>query len=471
MSKSLAKDFLIYGIGAGLSQSLLLLLVPVYTRVFSPEIYGIIELIQSGFILLSVFGMLQLESAAGRFYYDTDNFKSRQLEVSTIFWVILITSLGLSLVLSFFSLRISKLIFDNSDFSLSILITVLTIPLANLYNYFAVLIRFEKKPIAYSIVTLLQLLTTAGLAIILVVYLNWGISGVFISQFVGFFLGLIGYIYFFRRYLIFQFRNKVLMKYFKFSLPMLPAVLGNWANNHGNRFAMLSLLSLKEIGIYAVSIKIASVFKLGDFAFKMAWGPFYIEKFQDDGHIEIYNQIFRYVVFGVILLVVLFSLFGEEVLQLLTTSEFYESKQLLGIIGLAFGIGIISSVVGVGPILMKQTQYNSYSALLSIVFNFGFLFVLTPVYGLLGVAISFLIGFLVLLLSQWHFTQKLYPINYSIPYFGLFFVLGLTTILLVTIKFNPPLIYRLLLALIILLFSYFIFYKIVLKHKNFFKEL
>ena len=60
MLKGLVKDVIIYGIAGGLSKSLMILLLPIFTRYFTPEEYGIVDIVTSVLMFLSIMSMLQI---------------------------------------------------------------------------------------------------------------------------------------------------------------------------------------------------------------------------------------------------------------------------------------------------------------------------------------------------------------------------------------------------------------------------
>jgi O-antigen/teichoic acid export membrane protein len=365
MSKQLLKSFLIYGIGAGLSQSLLILLVPVYTNYFNTAEYGAFEVISSGFILLTIFGMLQIESAIGRYYYDLDTPEKKKHYISTAVYSVAGFSLVVCLLASALSNSLSVLFFDTEDYSTILRVAFMAVPLANLFNLFAVMVRYEQKPVLYSIVTFLQISLNIAIALYCVISLNTGIIGVFYGQIAGFSIGLLLYLFYFRKYLQFSFDKAILNNYFHFSLPMIPAVLGSWLNNHANRFLMVSQLTLSDIGIYSVALKVASVFKLLDMAFRMAWQPFFIQQYQQPGHKELYRKVFRGVSVLVLSLVAVMFLIASPLIQLITTPEYYASAKIVGLLSLALALPIIASTVNLGPILKKK-QFTTRIAILSL---------------------------------------------------------------------------------------------------------
>ncbi|MDD5584555.1 MAG: hypothetical protein PHV55_05845, partial [Candidatus Omnitrophica bacterium] len=60
---SLAKDSAVYGLGDVLGKSILFLLIPVFTRIFSPQQYGEIETLVMLNNFLGIFLMMGLDAA------------------------------------------------------------------------------------------------------------------------------------------------------------------------------------------------------------------------------------------------------------------------------------------------------------------------------------------------------------------------------------------------------------------------
>lgn len=72
MLKRLGKDVIIYGIASNLSKFIGIFLIPIYTAYFSKEEYGSLDLISTIISFAAIFGMLQLESAIGRYYFEVE---------------------------------------------------------------------------------------------------------------------------------------------------------------------------------------------------------------------------------------------------------------------------------------------------------------------------------------------------------------------------------------------------------------
>ena len=73
----LAKDSAIYGVSTAMGRFVHLLLAPILTRIFSPEDYGVIALIQLAIGFATIFGGMNLSSGVGYHFYKADFEKSK----------------------------------------------------------------------------------------------------------------------------------------------------------------------------------------------------------------------------------------------------------------------------------------------------------------------------------------------------------------------------------------------------------
>ncbi|MBK9483526.1 MAG: hypothetical protein IPO02_16455 [Bacteroidetes bacterium] len=91
--KQLAGESLIYGISSMLSRFSGIFLVPLYTRLLLPADYGALSLVNSTFYFIIVLAVFALDSAAARWYYDTEDINERKKTIASWFWFQLISSL------------------------------------------------------------------------------------------------------------------------------------------------------------------------------------------------------------------------------------------------------------------------------------------------------------------------------------------------------------------------------------------
>lgn len=414
MLRSLASYVIIYGLSSSISKFFAIFLVPIYARNLTPKEYGVMDLVTTVISVASLLGMLQLESAASRFYFEARRKGQEALYVSTAFWTVLLLSLTMIFIVLFLSNLLSQLLFKSDAYRLLFRVASLNIMLLNIFGLLTVIIRFLKKPILYSLFVAVQVFVTTGLTIWLVSYLKMGILGAFIGQLAGLFSGTLLMLIYLRNQINFVFRLALLRQFMNYSLPQVPAVAGSWLNSYANRFIMLGYLSLADIGLYAVALKIASIFRLLDNAFRMAWPPYLWEQFEKHDHTNSFRKTALFVSMGTLAMVVLFSCLSYPLTEVMTTKEYSNAATLIPILAFAFGFPIITQVVAIGPDITKRTIYNSIIFFIGFGINLASLFMLVPLIGLLGVPISLFLSNLVTMVCFWCVTERMYPIGFQV---------------------------------------------------------
>jgi len=432
MFRPFAKSVVIYGIASSIGTFIGFFLVPIYTRIFSPEQYGIIDLISTVVSFIAILGMLQLESAISRYYFEAkDNYKRTQF-ISTAFWTIAVFSVLWTVLMLLFAKTLSIALFKTPEYKNIILLASFIIPVSNLFGYFTVIMRFLKKPVHFTIIVLTQILVSVGISIWLVVIERIGVIGVFIGQLSGFFIGCLVMLIYLRSFICLYWNKSILVDFFRYSLPLVPSVAGTWINSYANRFIMLGYLSVTDIGLYTVALKIASIFALLKNAFSLAWGPYFWETLKKPDHKVIYRKLSIYVTVLVFALVALFAFFAKELLILLTTDAYYDAAPLVGLLAFSAGITMVNPTIGVGMHIVKKTEYVPGILLISVIVNIGFLFLLVPFIGLIGVPISLLISSIAMFIMSWYISEKLYFIGFHKPGFTLIFMTTLIVVGIVT---------------------------------------
>lgn len=428
MLKELIKSILIYGVASSAGRFIGLLLVPVYTRVFNPGQYGVIDLVATVVAFVSILGMAQLESAISRYYFAVKDEEERRLYVSTAFWTITGVSVLCAALVLVLAEHISSLLFETRQYGSVVIVGSLIIPVSNLFSFLAVLMRYIKKPLVYTVFIALQMLSTVCISVWLVAYEGVGVIGVFYGQLFGFLLAACAMVFYLRFLVGYVWSWDVLKKLFRYSLPMVPGVCGGWLNFYANRFFMLGYLTLADIGLYTVALKIASLFRLLDSAFRMAWGPFMWEHFERPGHQEIYRSVMKVVTAGVFMLVLLTALFSDEITAVLTTEEYANASPLIGILAFSIALTIVGQVVWLGPAIRKRTEYNSLAVYVSVGVNILLLYILVPAFGLMAVPICMLVSSTLSIVLGWFISERLYYVGFSKAFFEVGYVITLVVV-------------------------------------------
>ncbi|MDR6968285.1 O-antigen/teichoic acid export membrane protein [Flavobacterium arsenatis] len=458
------KSFLSFGLAVSIEKLLGFIVLPIYTTYFNTEEYGIIDLISTMMMVVVVFGILQLETSLQRYYYEF-NESRKKLLISTIYFWIIVASVAVALVLYFFSGFLSFKLFGSSQYVVLIKLMSLQVPLQNLSVIGLVILRYERSNSKFLGVIITKVLTSLLAIYICVIYFEMGMRGVFIAQLSSIFCSTFLVTWFIRKYFVFKLPKWVSAKSFRYALPMFPARVGSMILGQSNRFFILGFLSISAIGVYSVSIKLASIIQIFNMAFNMAWAPFMHQQFKNEQNKDVFSKAFIIVCSVTFLCVCLISLFSIEMVKILTASSFYESYRYVGGLTLFYALYIIKETVDIGPKLKEKTKYLSFTFFVSVIVNVISLYFLAQHYALIGVVIAMVVTNLVLVMLSWAVSNRLYYIPFSISIFIVLLIPAIV-IALAIMMFEITFLYRLLIALLILTFYITILLKYIKEIKK-----
>jgi len=416
--KKLGKEAAIYGFGRALARFIAIFLVPIYTRIFTPEQYGIIEMITVSFTFLGLFLNLGLDTALF-FYFNREKTEvERQKTLGTVLIAKVTVNVTISILLIMLADHFSNLLFDTTDFKLYISLAAVTIIFANISSYFSNVFRLNFQPWRYFAVSVANVLFSVVVSIVLVVILRMGLLGVYLGGLAtSVFILLLSY-YLGHGYLSFKFSKDRLVQLLKYGLPLVPASISIWIMNVSNRFFINHYLDLHEVGLYSIGFRVASIVTFFAFAIRMALGPTIYEVSDDrDSAVQFYAQLFIYYSVAFYAIILFVSIFGREILSIFTTDAYIPAEQViyyLAVSAAGFGMAQITSI---GLALTKKTIHMSWPIMVGAGIAVGLNFVLIPLYGILGAGISTAAAFVIINILQYIMSQRYYFIPYPIGKF------------------------------------------------------
>lgn len=406
------KSFLLLGIATTIEKIIAFFLLPLYTRYFDTVEYGVIDLIFITISMISIFAELQLETALQRYYYDYYGVEKIRF-ISTNFIVITLLSFFLSFFIFVFSKELSFYIFDKTDYHNLLEIASIQLPLVNFSMLAFIILRYEKKNKTFIVLMLTKVLLTLLFTVIFIVSLKMGISGVFYAQLIGLLCSTIMLFFAVKKFLKLEISLFFMNKSFCYALPQFPARIGSALLSNANRFFMINFLTISSIGLYSLSLKLASVIQLLYAAFVMAWAPFMFEQLKKSNHKEIFVKILILTACPVYFVVSIISLFSKEIVMLIASEEYYKSYKYVGGLALYFSLFIFKEIVDIGPKQTEKTKYLSFTFLLSLAVNISSLYVLIRWFKLEGVVFSMIITNVFLLAFSWFISNRLYYIPHN----------------------------------------------------------
>lgn len=156
-------------------------------------------------------------------------------------------------------------------------------------------------------------------------------------------------------------------------------------------------------------------------AFRYAFEPFFFSQAEGKNDKKIHAEIMKYfVIFG--LLIFLGMMLYIDVIKLIIPVEYEEGFSIVPVIMLAnlfFGIYFTLSL---WYKLTDMTRYGAYISITGAVLTITLNFILIPVYGYKGSAVTLLTAFFIMMVISYFLGQKYYPIPYNLKRIGFYFL-------------------------------------------------
>lgn len=411
--RQLCYESLVYGLAGTISSLLTVFLVPIYTRIFTPEDYGVMSLISTTMAIVLIFVVLALDNSAHRWYWENEETIDRRNTISSWAWCQIIVSFLFAIVIFFASDILGQTIVGRSDAGLYFRLTSLALPLGVLGIVTTNWLRMQRRPWATVIFALGTNLLTILLTVLLVVVFRWGLSGVYTAQLISVAVGmLIAAVLLGDWIKLRYFRLDRLLEMLRFALPLIPSALAFWVVNCSNRFFVQSYATTSEVGLYHVGNSMALLVALVTGAFQQAWGPFALSIHKQGDARLVYANVLLAYVWLTSLIGTALTLFAPEAIRLIATEQYVGASQVVGILAFSYVMIGLSYIAAIGPAIVKKTRPTgvaiTFAAGLNIILNF----LLTPLLGKLGAALATLLSQAVVPVYLFYRSQQMYPIPY-----------------------------------------------------------
>ena len=412
--KQLMRDSLIYGLGKYINTFIGIIFVPMYTRIFPPSEYGVVDLIGSTISIIVMFLILGLDSATALYFYDTEDIRDRKIIVSTSFYFRMALSIVICSMLFFSSEFISELIFNSKEYAIYLKIGVASIPFSLAIGFFLDLMRLKFESLKFSVISIGNTIVTSILIIYLIIFLKLGIVGIFIgmliSNIIFFFIG----IYLTYKEYILSFSLPRLRNLLSFGLPLFPSSIAIWLLTFSDRYFLVKYSTLNEVGLYSIGVKLSHILLLVTSAFQLSWGPFAFSIQKESDAKNIYSKVLTYYLIIALFLATGLSFFSKEILMIATQVEYVEAYKVVGILSYVVIFGGIYYIVSIGVNLTKKTHYISFTTGVAALINIILNFLMIPYLGMVGAAIASLIANSCSVFFLYRISQKYYHIDYEI---------------------------------------------------------
>ncbi len=407
--KELGGHGLVYGFGSAIQSGLAFVLIPLYTRHFSIEVYGVFALcIVISQLAGNVFSF-GIANSLARSYYDYDTIQDRKKVISTS---IFLTAFGAAaqIFLGFiFKSNISSLVFDSQIYGAPIFCALVISAIGMMTNLGYVILRFQKKSKQVVYLNLTSLLGSVTLVYYFLVVLDYGLVGSLLGLALGQVTLLAIMIWLLKQTFTLSISRHELKVQVAFGGPMMLTTVVYFLITANDRFIIEHYLSLKDVGIYNLGFMLGSIINIAlVMPFGMIWGPMRTEYRGSADMDQFYRLVLTYYFMIGFAITASMSLFGPELVSIISGSRQYQgAENILTLVMISFLLLGAIRIIDNGIYFSRKTYYHAYVYSFCLLVNFSANYLLIPIFGYMVAAANFFFTFLIAFGLVFWITNKI----------------------------------------------------------------
>lgn len=400
-----------YFLGNILTKILTFLLIPIYTKYLSTEMFGYYDLSVSVITLVIPIIFFQIWDGMFRFIYDYKEQKDKQKIITN---GMLISLVGC--VLYAIGIIGTQIITNKINYGLYIYFYGISIGFQYIYGTIA---RTGQRNQLYMVSGVINTCINLMCNIVLITVFKLGIVSLYISQILGNFVQIIIIEYKLKigRKIKFQDLSKNLMKeMILFSMPIAITTISTWLLTGYARVIISAKLGMNYNGIFAIATRFSTVITLVVSVLQMSWQELSYSivtsnnknRYYENGLQRFYNMITCGTILVMSITQVIFDYF--------VSNEYQQAKEIMPIVYLYTAFNAFAGFLSTQFLAEKNSKVTFYSVLISALTNIVIIQLLINKYELLGVTISLLISFALNMIIRMYLLYKKYKISLKKKY-------------------------------------------------------
>jgi O-antigen/teichoic acid export membrane protein len=210
--------------------------LPIYTRLLTPADYGVIQLIEMTFDMLTILAGSRLAVGVFRFYHKADNNVDRRAVLTTAL-ILLFTTFSIIAVAAWIAApSLSRLIFRSDEFTGVIRIASLSFPWDGILGVPLAYLRLRDRAGAFVGIGLIKSLMQLVGVFILLAHFDMGVRGVFLSTLIANTLVGTALVTLLLRETGLRFSRQAGRDLFRFGMPLVVTQVATFFTTFGDRY-------------------------------------------------------------------------------------------------------------------------------------------------------------------------------------------------------------------------------------------
>lgn len=452
---------IIYGVTSSLQSLVGFIILPILTLYIAPDLFGVYSILLLTGAFASAIFYLGASSALGRFYFDEDTLEHKKKVISTAFYITIFGALLLIFLSSLYAEFISIKLFSTKIYAKHIILSLSGAAIGFLLNLMAIILRYQKKPVSFLIISLLglvinfsftyYLLSVKGFQILAPIY-----GSLISNSFCFILLTLLSY-----RYFILDIDGKYFKNILSFGIQASAIGLLFYVLEWVDRLIIKDLLNLESVGIYSLGYRLSAFINILFITpFSLIWAPTRMEYAKKKNAGNFMSKVSSYYSLVGVLFVVLAMLFGEEVMKLLFKNPSYQyASNVFPIVMLANFFFGYQNILDIGIHISKKLYFYIIISILSISINVGLNYIFIPMFGYMAAAFVTLFTYIFSATSSYIIANRYYKIPLEFKRLTCLFLYLIGIFIFMHKMHNTGSIYNFLSKLIVLIISVYMLYR------------
>jgi len=411
--QDLLKKYISFSLGTWFRALISFFTTPITTWLINPEEFGKATMFSTVYSILLLVALLGTPNSFLRFFPQ----KSEQ-EKPILLWSSAIPPVLLSILVSIavfiFRSSINTFLVGTSD-SKAHIILIATLITGIFQTFNLNLVRSKGRAILFSAVQVIQSLSQVGFILLYALLVSRNFYALLYAQLFSNVVSLLVGMIFERSYWFpIKVNRKLVLEIIKYGYPFVFVGLLWWLLNWIDRLVLRLYTNFSEIGLYSAAFKIISAMNLFTTGFSTLWYPFAYEQYEKNPENQtIFKRVLDYVAFLVFSAGFLLLSF-KDVIFLLLARSYRPASAIAPFLILNPVMMTMAIVVARGIDFSKKTYWFIVSDGTAALLNLAGNFLLIPIFGARGAALSTGLCFIVVFAIEAGVSKRLYPVPYDL---------------------------------------------------------
>lgn len=432
--KKASKDVFIYTLVNIVPIIMGFISIPIYTRIFNPEQYGQLAIVQMTVNYTAVSMLTWVNSSFIRFY-EAYKKKKKEKEMVNNYLFLLFGSSSLAILVYAIFLLLASYFgwFEETLFELftvGSLLLFFTGTINFIFTYF----RAKRESVNFAVVTVANSILTLAFGLVFALLLSFGVKGiVFGSAIVSALISIIIISLIIKKYGLNKnfFQSKIAKEALFYGAPIIFSNLAAWILRFSDRYIIEFTRGTTEVGLYAVSYSISEksiVLFVNAIAFAVT--PILIYSWEHKGvkvTESLLRKFSRYQIMLLLPATVGLFILAPTIINFFVGEAFRGGVLATQIVAIGIFFYGLYGLTNIGLYLEKKTLKIALTMFFIGLINIGINIILIPQYGFLVAAFSTAFSYFLLWFVSYFQTRKV--LRWGISYLNLFKILIATFVM------------------------------------------